>query len=141
MKYTDDWATYPADGEAGKTVMVTFRENIEHFRETGKYIYRVEVKWKYDSKPDGMPADEDAKLMEEVTDALLTAFKKDTVAVMTGIYTGDGQRDWVFYTKNLHIFSNVFNKALENLPTIPIVIEAEEDKDWSHYDEIYLDSE
>ncbi len=80
-----------------------------------------------------MPEDDDATLMEEATDALIEAFKKDRVAVMTGIYTGDGKRDWVFYTKNLKIFSIVFNNALESLPTIPIVIDAEEDADWEEY--------
>lgn len=136
MKYTDKWWSYPADAENGKTIIVTGRDAIDHFKDSGKYIYRIDVKWKYNSLPDGMPENDDAKLMEEVTDALLGAFKKDTVAVMTGIYTGDGERDWVFYTKNLKIFSLVFNKALEELPTVPFVIEASEDKDWEEYTEM-----
>ena len=55
---------------------------------------------------------------------------------MTGIYTGDGRRDWIFYTKNLKIFSVVFNKALEPLDQMPLEIEAEEDGDWSEYREM-----
>ena len=136
MKYTDKWWSYPAEGENGKTVIVTGRDAIDHFRNSGKYNYRVDVKWRYNALPDGMPEDEDAVLMEKVTDALLDAFKKDTVGVMTGIYTGDGERDWIFYTKNLHIFSVVFNRALEELPTIPFLIEASEDKDWEEYGEM-----
>lgn len=133
MKYTDKWWSYPAEGESGKTVIVTGRDRIDEYRESGKYIYRIDVTWRYDALPDGMPSDEDARIMEEVTDALLSAFKKDRVAVMTGIYTGDGSRDWVFYTKNLKVFSIVFNKALEELPTIPIQIDAEEDAQWEEY--------
>lgn len=133
MKHTDKWWSYPAEGESGKTVIVTGRDMIDDFRNSGKYIYRIDVTWNYVSKPDGMPEDEDAQLMDEATEALKDAFKKDKVAVMTGIYTGDGKRDWVFYTKNLKIFSIVFNKALEALPTIPIVIDAEEDADWEEY--------
>lgn len=133
MKHTDKWWSYPAEGESGKTVIVTGRDMIDDFRNSGKYIYRIDVTWNYVSKPDGMPEDEDAQLMDEATEALKDAFKKDKVAVVTGIYTGDGKRDWVFYTKNLKIFSIVFNKALEALPTIPIVIDAEEDADWEEY--------
>lgn len=133
MKYTDKWWSYPAESESGKTIIVTGRDKIEEFRESGKYIYRIDVTWNYNPLSDGMPEEEDAKIMEEATDALLEAFKKDRVAVMTGIYTGDGRRDWVFYTKNLKIFSIVFNKALEPLPVIPIVIEAEEDAGWEEY--------
>ena len=133
MRHTDKWWSYPAVGDGGKTVIVTGRDKIDDFRESGKYRYRIDVTWSYNALPDGMPEEDDAKLMEEATDALLAAFKKDQVAVMTGIYTGDGKRDWVFYTKNLKIFSIVFNKALESLPTIPIVIDAEEDADWEEY--------
>lgn len=136
MRITDKWWTYPADGEGGKTVIVTGRDDIDHFMESGKYIYRIDVSWEYNSLENGMPEDADARLMEQVTDSLLAAFKKDQVAVMTGIYTGEGRRDWVFYCKNLAIFNKVFNKALEELPTIPILIEAEEDKDWEEYREM-----
>ena len=142
MKVPDKWWSYPAESESGKTIIVTGRDDIDRFKDSGKYIYRIDVKWKYNALPSGMPEDEDAKLMEEATDALLNAFKKDPVGIITGIYTGDGERDWVFYTKNLHIFSNVFNRALQELPLIPFVIEAEEDKDWEEYshmrDETYI---
>lgn len=133
MKYTDKWWTYPAEADSGKTIIVTGRDLIDQFRESGKYIYRITVSWDYNALPDGMPEDEDAILMEKATDSLMQAFKKDQVAVLTGIYTGDGRRDWIFYTKNLKIFSIVFNKALEELPTIPIVIDAEEDATWEEY--------
>lgn len=133
MKYTDKWWSYPAESESGKTVIVTGRDLVDEYRGSGKYIYRIDVSWAYNSLPDGMPEEEDARLMEEATDALLDAFREDRVAVMTGIYTGDGKRDWVFYTKNLKIFSLVFNKALEELPTIPILIDASEDADWEEY--------
>ena len=53
--------------------------------------------------------------------------------MLTGIYTGDGRRDWVFYTVSLHIFRNIFNRALEPLDLMPLVIEAQEDPDWEEY--------
>lgn len=136
MKVTDKWWTYPAEAENGKTILVTGRDAIDHFKANGKYIYRIDVKWRYRSLPDGLPVDEDARTMQEVTDSLLASFKKDQVAVMTGIYTGDGERDWVFYTRNLKIFNLVFNKALADLPVLPLIIEAEEDADWEEYTEM-----
>ena len=133
MRNSDKWWTYPAEGEKGQTVIVTGRDDIDHFRENGKYIYRIDVSWNYNALSNGLPEDQDAKIMEQVTDLLLAAFKKDQVAVMTGIYTGEGRRDWVFYSKNLPLFNKVFNRALQDLPTIPFLIEAEEDKDWDEY--------
>ena len=142
---TDRWWTFPAESENGKTVMVTGRDNIDKFRDSGKYVYRIDVSWKYNALPDGMPEEDESRLMEQVTDRFIDEFKKDKVGVLTGIYTGDGCRDWVFYCKNLAIFNKVFNRALEELPTIPLLIEAEEDSDWEEYshmkDETYIPDE
>ena len=93
MAYTENWWSFPAEGDSGKTVIVTGRDDIGSFRDSGKYIYRVSVGWRYNALPDGMPEEGESLLMEQATDALLAAFKKDRVAVMTGIYTGDGRRD------------------------------------------------
>ncbi len=138
----DVWWTYPAESESGRTVIVTGRDGVDKERLSGKYRYRINVIWNYTPLPDGLPDEVDSRLMEEATDALLAAFRKDKVAVMTGIYTGDGRRDWVFYCKNLKIFSIVFNKALEPLDTMPLVVEAEEDEGWEEYlhmrDETYI---
>lgn len=134
MKITDEWWTAPAESESGRLVMVTGRDDLDRVRATGKYTARVEVSWHYNALPDGMPETEDAKLMEQVDEALKRAFRKNTVGVITGIYTGDGQRDWIIYTYNLRVFSAVFNAALSELPVIPLKIEALDDPDWEEYD-------
>lgn len=133
MAAKDRWWTYPAQAESGRTVIVTGHDGLDKEMESGKYIYRVDVSWKYDALPDGMPADTDAQLMEQATDAFHEALRRDKAAVLTGIYTGDGERDWVFYTKNLRIFSTLFNRALRDLDQMPLEINAEEDPGWEEY--------
>lgn len=130
------WWTAPTESESGATILVTGRDYMDEIIEKGKYIYRITVSWDYNRLPNGMPEDGDARQMEKATDALQEAFKKDKVAYMTGIYTGDGRRDWVFYTKNLNIFNKIFNMALSDLDQMPLVIEAEEDRDWEEYKEM-----
>lgn len=130
------WWTAPTESESGATVLVTGRDYMDDIISGGKYIYRVTVGWEYNRLPNGMPEDAEARMMEQATDALQAAFKKDKVAYMTGIYTGDGRRDWVFYTRNLNIFNKVFNAALSSLDTMPLLIEAEEDRNWDEYKEM-----
>lgn len=125
--------TYPAEAESGKTIIITGRDGIDKFRESGKYPYRMTVCWDYKALPDGMPSDEDAALMEQATDALLNETRRDPAAILTGIYTGDGVRDWIFYTRSLHIFRNILNRALESLPPLPLKIDAAEDPVWEEY--------
>ena len=129
----DKWWTCPAVSKDGQTILITGRDEIEKWQKPGKFPIRVTVSWDYAPKPDGMPSDADADLMEQATDALLDEFRKDKAAVMTGIYTGAGRRDWVFYTHSLNIFGKVFNRALAPLPELPLKFEAAEDPDWEEY--------
>lgn len=130
------WWTTPTEAENGNTVIVTGRDYLEEIQKKGKFKYRVTVTWEYESLPNGMPTEEDSQMLETVTEALQSEFKKDKVAYLTGIYTGDGERDWVFYAQNLNIFSKVFNRAMENVPELPLKFEAEEDSDWEEYQEM-----
>lgn len=125
--------TYPAEADNGKTILLTGRDGIDKYRLSGRYPFRVDVTWDYDSRSDGMPHDEDARMMEAATDAFEKATSKDKGAVLTGIYTGDGKREWIFYTKNLQLFQGLFNRALESLDTMPLLIEAFSDPEWTEY--------
>lgn len=130
-----EWWTAPAEGNDGKLVMVTGRRDVKKFRENPRFDKRVEVSWKYQSV-DGMPDKETSEMMAQVQERLNEAFDKDPVAVLTGIYTGDGERNWVFYTLSTHIFGRKLNEALESLPVLPLKIYAENDPDWNEYDEM-----
>lgn len=132
----DRWWTTPTEAENGKTIIVTARDYLDDIISKGKFIYRVTVKWIYDSLPSGMPTDESSIILEKVTDALINEFRRDKIAYLTGIYTGDGERDWIFYTQNLNIFSRVFNRALENIEPLPLQFEADEDPEWEEYREM-----
>lgn len=136
MAKTDDWWTSPTEAENGALIMVTGRRDIDKFRDNPKFSIRVEITWKYTGDKGGMPDFATSQQMEEVQDALTAVFAKDPVAVLTGIYTGDNRRDWVFYTLSTHIFQRKINEALEPFPTLPLEIYAENDPDWAEYTEM-----
>lgn len=82
-----------------------------------------------------MPDEATSELMEQATDLLAEAFRKDPVAVLTEISTGDDRREWVFQTSSLGIFNKKINQALADLPLLPLEFDAEEDPDWELYTE------
>lgn len=131
-----EWWTAPADSDNGHLIMVTGRRDVAAFRSNPKFNIRVTVTWPYKGDSSGMPLLADAELMQQVTELLQRCFDKDPVAVMTGIYTGDNQRDWVFYSLSLHIFGRKLNETLAPLPLLPISISAESDPDWAEYQEM-----
>ena len=135
VKFNSEWWTAPAESESGAMILVTGRSGLENVIATGEYNDRIEVTWKYEADAKGFPDFATSKLMEEVTDALNKVFDKDRSAVMTGIYTGDGERTLVFYTLNPKYFQNAFNRALAPYPLLPLSIYAEKDPEWNEYRE------
>lgn len=136
MSKTSDWWTSPTESENGRLIMVTGRRDVDKFRNNSRFNIRVEISWKYEGDATGMPNYETSTLMEQVQEALETEFKKDPIAILTGIYTGDNERNWVFYTLSTHIFGRKLNEALVNFELLPITIYCENDPDWNEYQEM-----
>lgn len=136
MSKTSDWWTSPTESENGRLIMVTGRRDVDKFRNNSRFNIRVEISWEYDGDASGMPNYETSTLMEQVQEALEAEFKKDPIAILTGIYTGDNERNWVFYTLSTHIFGRKLNEALVNFELLPITIYCENDPDWNEYQEM-----
>lgn len=137
MAEKNDWWTCPTESEDGRTILVTGRRDIAAFRNNPRFKIRIEITWRYSDAPNAtMPDSDTARVMEQVTDLLNAELTKDPVAVMTGIYTGAGERNWVFYTLSTNIFNKKLNAALASLPLLPLHIYAENDPDWQEYDEM-----
>lgn len=134
LKIADDWWSAPAESEDGELIIVTGRRGMDNVIAYGKYKYRVEATWRYGK--DGMPDYETSQMMEQITDSLKSVLKKDPIAILTGIYTGAGERNWVFYTISLPIFSKKFNEAMLEFPKIDLSFYAEEDPEWNEYNEM-----
>ncbi len=128
------WITSPFESnESGNIVMGTVRTDVAKFRSNPKFIYRIDISWPYTPDAKGMPDETQSELMEQVQDALESTFAKDPVAVLTGVYTGEGARDLVIYTLSLHIFQRKLNEALAPFEMLPLTFSAEEDPDWEEY--------
>lgn len=131
-----EWWTAPAESEDGELILVTGREDVDKFRSNPRFSIRIEIALRYGANPDGMPDKRWAELLGNATDALQSVLKRDPVAVLTGIFTGAGERNWVFYTLSTHIFQKKLNEALESFDTLPLEITAENDPAWEAYDEM-----
>ena len=126
MKLADVWFSAIAEAEnSDRMIVVSGRTEIEPFIQSGKFKERVEITWKYEADSKGMPNETTGKLMEEVQTVLKQAMEKDKLAIFTGIYTGDGERTWVFYTRNIPAFGRMLNETLAPFETLPLTIYTE----------------
>ena len=136
LKIPNEWWSAPAQSDDGQLIIVTGRRNMDDIIALGVFNYRIEVTWHYDSDAQGMPQYGTSKLMEQVTDAMAAEFNRDPIAINTGIYTGAGERNWVFYTRSLHIFQRKLNEILSPFDTLPLEFYADEDPTWEEYKEM-----
>ncbi len=137
MKLGDVWFSAIAEAEENNhMIIVSGRTEIEEFIQSGKFKERAEITWRYEADGNGMPNEPTAKLMEEVQSVLKRAMEKNKLAILTGIYTGNGERTWVFYTRNIPAFGVTLNEALAPFETLPLIIYTEKDPEWLEYREL-----
>ena len=110
--------------------MVTGRRDVGYFRITRVIQYVLKSHGHTVEIVPVCPLLADSSLMEQVQESLNAVFDKDPIAVLTGIYTGDGQRNWIFYTLSTHIFQKKINEALEEYPLLPLEISSHNDPGW-----------
>ncbi len=137
MADKNNWFTVPAVDDDGMTIIVTGRLDVDQYRAKSRNSIRVEVSMPYTPAGElGFPDDATAELLERATDAMQAALKGKNTALMTGIFTGAGRRDWVFYTFSTDVFGSYLNRALADLPVLPLKIYAENDPGWEAYEEM-----
>lgn len=133
----DEWFTFPATDDNGHTIIVTGRVDVDKYRSRERNSIRVEVTLPYTPEGDlGFPGEKDAEMLEKITDAFEESLKGKNTALLTGIYTGAGERNWVFYTFSTDVFGTFLNRTLAPFPLLPLKIYAENDPDWAEYDEM-----
>ena len=119
------------------TIIVSGLDDVAAYRSRARNNIRVEVTLPYTpAGPLGFPDEDTSRLLEEATEAFQRELKGKNTALLTGIYTGAGQRNWVFYTFSTQAFNGFLNRALADLPQLPLEIYAENDPMWAEYDEM-----
>ena len=137
MKLSDKWFTALSENEKGDLITIYGREELEEFVTSGKFKERVEVTWKYTPDTKGLPSDNEAELMENVEIALRKVMEKDKLAILSSVYTGGGERIWVFYTRTSRVFGEKLNDALKDFELLPISLYVEIGPEWEEYKDMY----
>lgn len=137
MKLSNEWFTALSENEEGHLVTVYGRDELTEFVQSGKFKERVEITWKYEGDEKGMPSDDLAAQIETVEETLRKAMEKDKLAILTAVYTGAGEKIWVFYTRTVRVFGERLNEALASFELLPISIYTEIDPEWEEYLDMY----
>jgi hypothetical protein len=130
----ESWAINEGNLENGLPFVLRFREDLPDEREIERLNRLIVISWFFESADGtGMPQESDLQQMEEFEDLMDEALvEKGTARLMT-VFTGEGIREWQFYTDDEEFFIEKFNEAMAGKPALPLEIEALEDENWDAY--------
>jgi hypothetical protein len=126
---------FESSGEVGDDVFfVKGRRNLRSMTESGKFPTRIDVIWEFES-PDstGQPSQSTLMEMEAMEELLLESMEKDFQSVLAGIFTGNGHREWYWYTQDKDEFLSRFNACMGKRGGLPLEIFHQNDPDWNEY--------
>lgn len=130
----ESWSIDEGETENGLPFTIRFREDLPDKNAIRKLKTLIVISWLYDSADGtGMPTEEVLNQMEDFENLIDEAIvEKGTARLMT-VFTGEGVREWQFYTDDEEFFIRKFNEALEGKPVLPLDLEALEDENWEAY--------
>jgi len=130
----ESWSIDEGETENGLPFTIRFREDLPDKNAIRKLKTLIVISWLYDSADGtGMPNEEVLNQMEDFENLIDEAIvEKGTARLMT-VFTGEGVREWQFYTDDEEFFIRKFNEAMEGKPVLPLNLEALEDENWEAY--------
>jgi hypothetical protein len=131
----DTWATSESVLDE-MPMIVRIRQNLRQLAGHPELPNRLRVVWEYELENDsGLPSTAEMQRMEICEDALVDAFERDNLAILTHVLTCDGLRQWIFYASDVQECANRLNDALPHDPPMPIELTVDPDEPWSEYTE------
>lgn len=123
-------ATRPSDGHR---IVYRYQSDFAPGFERARFPDRVVIAWAYDSDS-GMPSKPEREAMDRLEDLLAPYVEQPALSNLALVSTGEGLREWTYYTRSQDEFMAKLNEALARLPRFPIEIDLAKDPRWERYD-------
>ncbi|MBL0731204.1 DUF695 domain-containing protein [Piscinibacter sp. HJYY11] len=140
------FAAFPAAASAQTWAIATSKHSSEDKAIVFRYLdepppkqnretfpVRVVVVWRYQGNK-GMPVTPERERMERFEDLLEPTVEKSGLAALVLVSTGNGSREWTYYTKSEEQFFTALNRALAGEKKFPVEIHVGADPTWSTYE-------
>jgi hypothetical protein len=133
----DAWNIAKGKNPEQPTVL-RFRPSLKACLGSEDYPRRLAIFWKFEpADATGMPTDVQSADMKNFEDMLIEALDPDRLAVLAFVFTSSGTREWNFYLSDVSEVGIRINKALSQVPKLPIELNVEDDPNWDELREVY----
>ncbi|WP_428682098.1 DUF695 domain-containing protein [Sphingopyxis sp.] len=112
--------------------MTRYRSGMPSSADRALFSNLIIIRWQYaDTGAGSLPDDETLDAMTEFEDAVLDAadYEKHWGSGVA-VVTGDGAREWRFYTPDTAEFMANFNRVLAGKQALPLEFQAFDDPEW-----------
>ncbi len=138
--YQDDVWSVGETYVNGLANIVRTRCNLPAPAERALFKDLVIIGWAYDADETGMPNRDDDRATIYFEDALEAAVEQKDLGVLVVSITGNGSKEWRYYTQDTELFLDALNGGLQGHPEYPIEIALYEDPDWAGLAEFVPDA-
>jgi hypothetical protein len=128
------WALFESKQQGtGRAIVFRYAQTFAPSFQRAEYPDRVILVWKYSSES-GMPVVAERERMDRLEDLMLPAVEAKAQSVLVLVSTGEGFREWIYYTKSKSAFVDKLNETLKMSPSFPLEVHAAPDPAWSTYE-------
>ena len=132
LEEKSDWTMFTWIDESGHKTLLQSRDERPSDLRNG-FATAVVMEWRYGME--GLPDQPTMNSIYQFEDAL-EAIRNDKTAVHVHTLTGNGIREWCYYTANFTEFESRFNELVSPLPKMPIEISYQADQDWLYWQKL-----
>lgn len=129
----DDWIVLGRSGTDRPEVVLVRRE-LPTTSVRSRFPVLLQIKWGYDSLPNGMPTEKEIERGRDIYTALERIIGKDGVYAMTR--TGDGGRTIYYYVSDPARHAAALRSYFDSLPPISVRVIARDEPDWHSVREV-----
>jgi hypothetical protein len=129
----DVWSVAIAE-DNGKPLIIRVRHNILARVDPTKYPNLLAITWQYEPiSESGMPSKQDEERMSLLEDLLDQALESNGLAYLTVVVTGNGVREWQWYSGDTQQTMTAINTSLSGHKRFPVELVSEADANWEAY--------
>lgn len=132
-----EWVVAEAEDE-GNPIILRIRSVPAEF-EKAAYPHMISVAWPYQAIGAGMPDAAQKERMDLLEDLLMPALERSGNAILTVVITGNGIRQWQWYSRGMEETMDIVNATLESQDPFPVEFSLVEDPAWEGYSHFEFD--
>jgi hypothetical protein len=117
----------------GKPLIVRYRNERPQSVEMAAFPFLLSATWAYQPNEFALPSADEMEWMDRFEDALASALETSQTAHLMVVLTGNGERDWLWYTRGEAEAMRQVNQALQGHKPYPIEFSVQKDRGWKAY--------